>query len=193
MIRTRVSSPELSISRESLRLFSFDLRETIPEIKPRITVDAAFHERPITLDSVPQATVRQRVVQGDKIFAAYHQSRPVAYLFATTRNCWVKEIQNLLCIAEGEVYLYDAFTSVEYRRNRIYSFLISNAVGFFKKQAFSYALIFSSASNTQSMSAIERVGFKGYGTVHFYNFLGIKMWSFIPRCNGVQSRFNNEI
>lgn len=193
MIRARVSSPELSISRESLRLFSFDLRETLPEIKPRITVDAAFHERPITLDSVPQAIVQQRVARGDKIFAAYHLSRPVAYLFAATKNCWVREIQNLFCIAEGEVYLYDAFTSVEYRRKLIYSFLISNAVGFFKKQAFSYALIFSSASNTQSTSAIERVGFKDYETVHFFNFLGVQMWNFVPRCNGVQSRFNNEI
>ena len=188
-----MSSPQLSISRESLRLFSLNLREALPDIEPRIKVDVALHERPITLDSVPRATIQQRVIQGDKIFAAYHQSMPVAYLFATTKNCWVSEIQNLFCIAEDEVYLYDAFTRSEFRRNRIYTFLISNAVRFFKKQAFSYALIFSTASNIHSMKAIKLAGFDDYESIHFYNFLGIKMWNFIPRSNGVQSRFNNEI
>ncbi len=193
MIRTRVSSPQLSISRESLRLFSLDLREALPEIKPRIKVDVAFHERPITLDAVPLATIQQRIIQGDKIFAAYHQSKPVAYLFTTTKSCWVSEVQNLFCTAEDEVYLYDAFTSAEYRRYRIYTFLINTTVRFFKKQAFSYALIFSSASNIHSLKAIKLAGFKDYETVHFYNFLGIKMWNFIPRSNDVQSRFTNEI
>ena len=193
MIRTRLSFPKLCVSRESLRLYSFNLSGTIPAIEPRIEVDVSFHDRPIKLDFVQPTIIQQRISRGDKIFVAYHQSTPVAYLFATTKHCWVEEIQNSFVVTQGEVYLYDTFTSVEYRRNRICSFLICNAVQFFKMQEFSYALIFSRASNIQSMSAIERVGFERYETIHFYNLLGVKMWNFLPRSNGVQSRFSNEI
>ncbi len=137
--------------------------------------------------------IQQRSTRGDKIFVAYHQSKSVAYLFATTKSCWVEEIQNSFIVAEGEVYLYDVYTSVEYRRNRICSSLISNAVQFFKIQGFAYALIFSRASNIQSVRAIERAGFERYETIHFYNLLGVKMWNFLQRRDDVQSRFTNEI
>jgi len=193
LLRTRLSYPQLCLSRESLRLYSFNLSGTITAIKPRIEVDVSFYDRPITLDFVEPAIIQQRSTRGDKIFVAYHQSNPVAYLFATTKHCWVEEIQNSFIVAEGEVYLYDAHTSVEYRSNRICSLLISNAVQFFKIQGFSYTLIFSRVSNIQSVRAIERAGFESYETIHFYNFLGVKMWYFLPRRDNVQSRFSNEI
>lgn len=189
----RLSCPRLCISQESLRLYSFNISRTIPAIEPGIQVDVSFHDRPITLDSVEPTIIQQRINRGDKIFVAYHQSNPVAYLFATTRQCWVAEIQNSFVVAEREVYLYDTFTSVAYRRNRICSFLICNAVHFFKIQEFSYALIFSRASNIQSVRAIERAGFEDYETIHYYSLLGLKIWNFLPRSNDVQSRFTNEV
>ncbi len=174
-------------------LYSFNISSTIPAFKPRIEVDVSYHDRPITLDSVEPTIIQQRSTRGDKIFVAYHQSRPVAYLFATTKQCWVEEIQNSFVVAEGEVYLYDTFTNVAYRRNRICSFLITNVVQFFKVRKFCYALIFSRASNVQSMRAIERAGFEDYESIYYYNLLGLRMWNFLRRSNDVQSRFANEV
>ncbi len=193
MIKTRLTTPKLHFSQKSLKLYYFNLRGAIPDIKPKLAVEVFIHDRPFKLNYVKPEIIEQRISRGDRIFVAAHQLKPVAYLFAATKDCWVDEIQDWFIVAAGEVYLYDAFTVAEYRGNRIYPFLISSATHFFKELAYSYALIISTASNMQSITAIERTGFKSYETIHFYNLLGFRMWNSNPRSKDVQSRFSNEI
>jgi GNAT superfamily N-acetyltransferase len=193
LIRVRFTKPQFAISSESLRLYAFKLSEGTPQIRPKVIVKVTTHDRPLELGSLQRSIVEQRIAQGDKICVARHSSNPVAYIFIATRNCWVDEIQDWFIVASGEVYLYDAFTSDEYRRNRIYSFLLSHATRLFKESAFSYVLIFSTALNTSSIKGIERAGFQCYEIVYFYNIFGFKIWNYKKQHNGIESRFSNEI
>lgn len=193
MIKKRFTSPKLDISRESLKLYSFNLSDPAPEIRPKVEVEVFTRDRPLELGLLQASIIEQRISQGDKIFVACHQLKPVAYLFAATKNCWVNEIQDWFIVESGEVYLYNAFTTAEHRGNHIYSFLISNAAKFFKGLTYSYALIFTTASNIRSIRGIERTGFQCYDTIHFHNLFGLRIWNYKPRSNDVKSRFSNEI
>lgn len=193
MIRVRFTKPQLAISSESLKLYAFKLSGSIPEIKPKVTVEVTTHDRPLELGSLRRSIVEQRIAQGDKICVARHRSNPVAYIFIATRNCRVDEIHDWFTVASGEVYLYDAFTTDEYRGNRIYSFMLSHATRLYKESAFSYALIFSTALNTSSIKGIERAGFQCYEIVYFYNIFGFKIWNYKKQYDDIESRFSNEI
>jgi len=175
-----------------LKLYSFKLSDTSPEIRPKVKVEVTTHDRPLELISLQPSLIEQRIAQGDKIFVACYEEKPVAYLFTATRKCWVSEIQDLFIVASREVYLYDAFTIAQYRGNRIYSFLLNNVVRFFKELAYSYALIFSTASNISSIKGIEHTGFQCYETIHFCNLLGMNIWNYKQRNNDIQSRFSVE-
>ena len=192
MIRNRCSKLQMNISRETLRLYSFSLRDPTPGIVPKVEIDIVAYDRPLDLERLQRSTIEERIFQGDRIFVARHHSKPVAYLFAATKSCWVSEIDDRLIIGSNEVYLYDAFTNIEYRGNRIYPSLISNTARFFKELSYSYALIFTTSSNISSVKGIERAGFCCYQTIYFYNLFGRRIWNYKTRSRNVQSRFSNE-
>ena len=165
-------------SREMLKLFSFRLKESIPEIKPRVEIDVSVHNQIIESDLLPQPIIEQRISQGDRIFLARHRSKPVAYLFAAQKRCWINEVGDWLIIDSGEVYLYDAFTIDDYRGKLIYTYLITNATRFFRNEKYSYCLIFSTVSNINSLKGIQRAGLQCYETVDFYKLFGLKIWNY---------------
>lgn len=192
MITTQFTKPRIHISDASLKLYTCNLGEPIPSVEPTIAVEVAIYDTPCELGSIDAAIVKERVSHGDRIFVASYKKNPVAYLFAATRRCWVEEMCDWLHVATGEVYLYDAFTAAAYRGNRIYSFLLSHAAHFFRKLTYSYALIFSTATNLSSLRGIERVDFRCYGTIRFYDVFGLYVWHYNTRSNGIQSRFSHE-
>lgn len=192
MIRKSFSNLQRKVSLESLKLYSFNLRDKIPDITPKVTIDVVDYTRPLKLENLKRETVEERILYGDQIFVACHKSKPVAYLFVTTTRSQVCEIDDTLLVGSNEVYLYDAFTSADYRGNRIFPALISNAASFFKERSYSYALIFVTSSNINSIRGVKRAGFSCYQIIHFYNFFGFKIWNYTARSRYVQSRFSNE-
>jgi len=181
------------ILKESLRLYSLDLRNSISSIKSKLAIEISLCDRPLDLENIQPSIIKERLSRGDRIFVAYHRSKPVAYLFTTTTECWVSEIEDNLIIGLDEIYFYDAYTRVEYRGNRIYSCLITSAAHFFKKLFYSNALIFATNSNALSAKGIERSNFHCYQTIHFYNIFGLGIWDYSKRNKFIQSRFSNEI
>ncbi|UCG30476.1 MAG: GNAT family N-acetyltransferase [candidate division WOR-3 bacterium] len=162
--------------REVLRMYALSLRIEIPAVRPSITVKLSFGERPFEVDMLKASAIAERAARGDKIFAAYHQGIPVAYLFTTTRECRVGEIDDWLEVKPNEVYLYDAYTRPSFRGKRIYPFLITKVAEYYRNEAFDYAMIFSTENNASSNKGIERCGFNIYETVYYRNFLGWKSW-----------------
>lgn len=181
------------ISKELLSLYFLDLRNSILSIKSKLAIEIALCDRALDLENMRPSIIRERLSRGDRIFVAYHRSKPVAYLFTTTTECWVSEIEDNLIIGLDEIYLYDAYTRAEYRGNRIYSCLITSAAQFFKKLSYSNALIFATNSNILSAKGIERSNFYCYQTIHFYNLFGLRSWDYSKRNKLIQSRFSNEI
>lgn len=157
-------------------MYELNLQRDVQSIRPLISVRVSISEEPDAAGMLRAAEVTTRTQRGDKIFVAYHQGIPVAYLFAATSECHIGEIDVWLDVKQKEVYFYDAFTRPAFRGRRIYPFLITGAAEYFRGELFEYAMIFSTRDNASSNKAIERCGFKRYGTVHYRNFLGWKSW-----------------
>ena len=193
MKRYKFSGFMLRISKKSLRLYRLSLKDSFVTITPKVKTDISVYEHPLELGNVDPLVLKERISHGDRVFVAKHQSKPVGYLFAADTDCWVDEIEDRLIVGSGEIYLYDAYTDIEYRRNRIYSALISNAAQYFKNLSYTSAFIFTTASNKISLKGIERSGFSCYQTIRYYNLFGWKIWYYKNRSKNVESRFSNEI
>lgn len=180
------------IKQEKLSLYSCDLKKTVPDIETRIPVHIETYNLAIELDNVQFETVEERIARGNLIFAAWYRSKVVGYLFASTQNCEVGEMEDVLNIREGEIYLYDAFTSPGFRGNRIYPALLTTACKYFKERDYAYALIFTRESNVNSVKGIEKAGFFCYQVVQFENKFGEKSWNYSSRSCNVQSHFAHE-
>jgi hypothetical protein len=192
LINERSSNSSRIIKRETLNLYSLELGKGIPSIEPRIPVEFEMCAHPLELVNAEYEVVKERVASGNLIFIARHRSTVVGYLFASTTSCEVGEIEDLLMIHDGEVYFYDAFTLEGFRGNRIYPALLASASHYFKNRDFSFALIFTRASNVHSISGIEKAGFSSYQVVQFMNEFGVKSWNYSPRSYDVKSHFANE-
>ena len=173
-------------------MYALDLGGVVPRVKPLMQVKYAVHKSPVRIDTVAASTQQQRAAKGDQVVVAYIEQHPVAYLFAAITDTWVGEVEDWLNIPAREVYLYDAYTAAEYRGRRIYPFLMTTAAHYFKKRACRFALIFSTAGNTDSLRAIERCGFKCYEVVDHRNFLGLKSWRYRVGERNVKARLGNE-
>jgi len=192
LLRKRFTKLQTSISRESLRLCCFDLKNEIPTTIPKVAVDIKVYNHVINLRNLERSTIEERVNKGDRIFVALYQSKPVAYLFVATTSTRVSEIDDTLRVNSKEVYIYDAFTYSEFRGNKIFPTLITSVARFFRDLSYSCVLIFVACSNLSSIKGIERAGFDCYQVIHFYNLLGLRMWSYKTRSLCVRSRFINE-
>ncbi len=192
MLRKRFTKLQTSISRETLKLYYFNLKNKVPTTTPKVTIDVEVYDHPVDLEHLERSTIEERVIKGDRIFVALYQSKPVGYLFTATSSTWVGEIDDTLLVNSKEVYIYDAFTYSEFRGNRIFPALITSVERFFRDLSYSCVLIFVACSNLSSIKGIERAGFDCYQVVHFYNLLGLRVWSYKTRSLCVQSRFSNE-
>ena len=191
MIKTHYAGFNLSVSHEHLRLYHAKLHQHERTITARIPVVVSISDFVPELELFDKSIREQRTQRRDTVLIAFHEAQPVGYLFATTKNCWIGEIENWLIVKPREVYLYDAFTHPAFRGKRIYATLVNRAADFFKQHGYSYALIFASAHNTSSIRGIEYCGFAEYGSIHSINLFGRNVWNFRITETHVTSYFAN--
>ena len=179
--------------REVLCMYATALKDDISIVRPSVTVKVSVTDRPSEIDMLTASTIAARSARGDRIFVAHHHGIIVAYIFATTEECTVGEIDDSLDVAQNEVYLYDAYTRPVFRGKGIYSYLITKATEYFKNESYEHAMIFSTKDNLSSNRGIERGGFKLYETVQYHNIMGRKSWEIKLGERYVRSRLRIEI
>jgi GNAT superfamily N-acetyltransferase len=193
MKTTDFQGPTIALRKEVLELFILDLCKPIKNIKPQLPIDISILQQPIILENVSQAMLTQHIASGQKIFVAYYRKKPVGYLFATTAQCWVGEIQDSLMVAPKEIYLFNAYVYKKFRSRSIYPALLSHIAQYYKDKSFTNALIFTAQNNIISLKGIKKAGFKHSGDVHFKNFLGRKCWEYSRRKSESKSYFIHEV
>lgn len=192
MIKTGYTGFSLSVSYEHLRLYYLELDQHRHTVSARIPVDVSIGECVPELSLFDKTIREQRNKRHDTVLMAFHNAQPVGYLFATTKDCWIGEIESWLIMRPREVYLYDAFTHPAYRGKYIYATLMHRAGDFFRQRGYSHALIFARAHNTYSIKGIESCGFSEYGSVRRLKLFGRNMWDFRIMERYVTSYFKNE-
>jgi len=193
MKTTDFQGPAIVLRKEVLELFILDLCKPIKNIKPDLPIDITILEQPTVLENVSTTMLTQHIASGQKIFVAYYRKKPVGYLFATTSQCWVGEIQDSLMVAPKEIYLFNAYVYKELRGRSIYPALLSHTAQYYKEKSFKNALIFTAQNNITSVKGIKKAGFKYSGDIHFRNFLGRKCWEYSRRKSDSRSYFIHEV
>lgn len=185
--------PALTIKKETLELYIHDLSRPANEAKADLPVDIKRLRKPIALENVSSLVVSDHIASKQNIFVAYHLNKPIGYLFTTTLQSLVEEIDDYLKVADREIYLYNAYVYRMFRGKHIYQALLIHVLRYYKNKSYTKALIFTTQNNINSQTGIKKVGFKCFGHIHFSNFLGRKTWQYSRRNSASQSYFMHEV
>lgn len=157
-----------------LNLYSFKLSDPVPRIIPK-----GDYQLLLERESIPQLTqayspelVHSRFSRGDLCCCALHKSDVVSYCWVVSHRELVGEIERVVKLGEGEIYLFDAFTSPPHRGRNLFPAILSKSLKWAKSQAYSRALIFALTNNRPSIRAINKAGFRLFQTVTFIKFFG---------------------
>ena len=74
MLIKRFTKLKTSISRETLKLYYFNLNDKVPTITPNVVVDVEVYDHPVDLEHLECSTIEERVIKGDRIFVALYQN-----------------------------------------------------------------------------------------------------------------------
>jgi hypothetical protein len=101
----------------------------------------------------------KRFETGRRCYTAWVEDRVVAYGWVSLNEEYIGELNLRIRLSPGEVYIWDCATRPEFRRNHLYSGLLSHIIGELCKEGFCRAWIGADIDNTPSQQGIARAGF----------------------------------
>jgi hypothetical protein len=107
-----------------------------------------------------ERVVRSRFEGGARCFGAWVEGRLAAYGWASAGREWIGEMGRDFHIPPGEIYIWDCLTLPEYRRNRLYSALLSSMAGGFRGEGARRIWIGSNIENRPSIRGFNNAGFR---------------------------------
>lgn len=157
-----------------LNLYSFKLSNPIPQIVPNENCELLLLDKqtPELLKVSSETLIESRFSRGELCCCALFKSEVVSHCWiAFEREC-VGEIEREVRLRDGEVYLFDAFTSPAHRGRELFPAVLSKSLDWAEAKGYSRALIFALSDNQASVRAITKAGFKLFQTVTWLNMLG---------------------
>lgn len=146
-------------------IWMLNLDEATPIVTPR--VHAEF--RRVTPDLMPalsaisgrdaSAEFRQRFEMGRHCYGAWAEGQPVAFGWVSYSDEQIGELNLRIKLLPGEVYIWDCTTAPDFRRNGLYSALLSYIIGELRTQQICRAWIGADLDNVASQKGIARAGF----------------------------------
>lgn len=145
-----------------LNLYSFTLTNPVPLILPRgdFRILLLQEKTPELSQICSEGLTDSRFSRGELCCCALHTSDAVSYCWIASDCEVVGEIERVVKLREGEVYLFDAFTSPLHRGKNLCAAILSKSLEWARSKGHSRALIFASSDNRPSVRAINRAGFK---------------------------------
>src|SRR5262249_44587229 len=171
----------LSVAGIYRRLGLLERRLDIPV--PDVTVDPAFRvallmdgERAAYLEFRPDqdvVEVTRRLDRGDHCFATWQEQRIVHAAWAATGRAWIEYVSRELPLAADDVYVYDSFTTPEFR-GRGAAPLRARVLGqYFAARGYARLLTAVLQENAAGFRPLEKVGTRPVGTI---GYIGIGPW-----------------
>jgi ribosomal protein S18 acetylase RimI-like enzyme len=146
-------------------IWAFHLDQPIPTIKPAI--DAAFYraepETITELTSVMGADtsteILKRYKSGRRCYVAQAEDRFAAYGWVSVNEEFIGELNLRLRLLPGEAYIWDCATLPAFRRNHLYSALLTYILQDLNTEGFHRVWIGADLDNIPSQKGIARAGF----------------------------------
>jgi GNAT superfamily N-acetyltransferase len=152
---------------EKQRLYRRDLGDKVPvDDRPGYTV--------VWLDAFDRSEFRYRLSTVRNLWPAMEKLKPgeleacvildkhglaAAYGFMVWGQARIPEIDTVLSLEEGEVYLNDFYVVPDHRGQGLYPFILGKICARMRKRGMSAALIAANTANRPSCRGIERSGF----------------------------------
>ncbi len=109
--------------------------------------------------SDPEPVVR-RFATGRRCFATWVADRIAAYGWVTQGVECIGELERKIHMLPGEAYIWDCVTLPPYRRQRLYSALLSHILAALRRESMQRAWIGSSLGNRPSIRGFANAGFQ---------------------------------
>lgn len=159
----------------NLVLFSFNLKNKIPDVKECIPTDIEFisdlsflkTEDLIKKSYINSDIFKYRFNCGDICCVAKFEGKIISYCWISLNGGYIEEIDRNINLKNNEIYLYDAFTESEFRGKSIFPCILTAILRYGKGKGYHKSLVFALSSNHPSQRAIKKAGFARFQSVYF--------------------------
>lgn len=146
-------------------IYVLNMSEPVPAISPNQA--AAF--RRIGKESVPAlaaamgpgstAEIEKRFATGRRCYSAWLGDTLAAYGWVSYEKEYVGELNLWMRLQPGEAYIWDCYTLPEFRKQHLYSALLSYIIGELRAEPLQRVWIGANLDNLPSQRGITRAGF----------------------------------
>jgi GNAT superfamily N-acetyltransferase len=148
-------------------LWAMDLTgEMTSPVLPRITTtfgevhNGSLESLAKAMDLRDPKPIRQRLRSGRRCFAGWVEDQIAVYGWVSERPECIGELEREIQIQAGEAYIWDCVTLPTYRRQRLYSALLSHIVVALRSEGVRRVWIGSSLPNPPSIRGFVNAGFQ---------------------------------
>ncbi len=171
----------LRFAQVALYFYPLDRRKSPVEDQDNVTV--SFIDKTSTEEDIGPLSslldpflIRDRLVKGEICCATFRNREVLSLCWMTFHEKEVGELERLVRPAEGDIYLYQAYTVPKFRGKNLYVILLTHIIQFAKERGYKRLLIFSLAHNRFSRKGIAKAGFSHFQTIFFFRFFKRRLY-----------------
>lgn len=112
------------------------------------------------------ATFRQRLAQGHRCFAAWHEGRVVHAGWAAPREAWIEFLDCAFPLEPDDVYQYDSYTAPTARGLGVAALRVAWMARHFQSEGTRRLLAVVWPGNPTAYRPLEKVGYRRRGGIH---------------------------
>src|SRR5262245_23807561 len=111
-------------------------------------------------------TFRQRLAQGHRCFAAWHEGRMVHAGWAAPRAAWIEFLDCAFPLADGDVYQYDSYTAPAARGMGVAALRVAWMARQLQMEGVRRLFAVVWPGNPAAFLPLEKVGYRRRGSIH---------------------------
>lgn len=118
----------------------------------------------------------RRVEGRRRCFAACAGEDIAAYGWVSQSDEWIGEQERCIRISSEEAYIWDCVTLPDYRRQRLYSALLSHMLSVLKREGTQRVWIGTALKNRPSIKGFANAGFRPVLDLLFLRLFSLRLW-----------------
>jgi predicted acetyltransferase len=146
-------------------IWMLNLDETVPEVRPLIVANFRRANPDLrsalvsTMNGTSSAEILKRFDSGRRCYTAWVGDQLASYGWVSFDKEYVGELNLRISLLPGEAYIWDCVTIPAFRRNHLYSALLSYIIKDLREEGLCRTWIGADMENIPSQQGIARAGF----------------------------------
>ena len=132
--------------------------------------DATLYARAIGTDS--PSTFATRLSRATRCYGVELDGRLVHASWVTTRCAWTRELRSLVCVGEGDAYVYESFTRGDARGRGVYPYALDQVCAVLAGEDVARLWVAVESHHDPSLRAVAKAGFERAFEISYERKLG---------------------